>query len=186
MNTKNRNIFIDASLFMGMHSIDEKIRNQSLSVMSEQFSKCIYMNLEQVGMCDEVVWRYSRDIQDDYYPFMDILHSEMDITRIGYCNADIARLNKDRRLSETNLSVQRALLVAQIINHNALLYTHDKNILSLAYFREYLGEFSSSHYNNQRGHDYAKRNLKLMHTFSPKLDQLYDTSRSLIFPFEQC
>ncbi len=182
MNTKNRKIFIDASLFMGMHSNDEKIRNQSLSVMSEQFSKCIYMNLEQVGMCDEVVWRYSRNIQDDYYPFMDILHSEMDITRIGYCSADIARLNKDRRLSETSLSVQSALLVAQTINNNALLYTHDKNILSLAYFNEYLGEFSS----NRHNYDHVERNLKRNYTFSPKLDQLYDTSRSLIFPFEQC
>ena len=121
---------------MGMHSDDEKTRNQSLSVMSEQFSKCIYMNLEQVGMCDEVVWRYSRNIQDNYYPFMDVLHSEMDINRIGYCNADIARLSKDRRLLDTSLSVQSALLVAQTINNNALLYTHDKNILSLAYFSE--------------------------------------------------
>lgn len=175
MNTNNRKIFIDASLFMGMHSIDEKTRNQSLSVMSEQFSQCIYMNLEQVGMCDEVVWRYSRNIQDSYYPFMDVLHSEMDINRIGYSEADIARLSKDRRLIDTSLSVQRALLVAQTINNNALLYTHDKNILSLAYFSEYLGKISNDH-----------NNLKRNYTFSPNLDQLYDTSRSLIFPFEQC
>ena len=161
---------------MGMHSDDEKTRNQSLSVMSEQFSKCIYMNLEQVGMCDEVVWRYSRNIQDNYYPFMDVLHSEMDINRIGYCNADIARLSKDRRLLDTSLSVQSALLVAQTINNNALLYTHDRNILSLAYFSEYLGGFSSDHYYN---------NLKQNCTFTPNLDQLYDTSRSLIFPCEQ-
>jgi len=185
MNTENRKIFIDASLFMGMHSIDEKTRNQSLSVMSEQFSKCIYMNLEQVGICDEYVWRYSRNIQDDYYPFMDVLHSEMDITRVGYCSADIARLNKDRRLSDTSLSVQSALLVAQTINNNALLYTHDKNILSLVYFSEYLGGFSSDRYNNQHGHDHndSNRNLEHNYTFSPNLDQLYDTSRSLIFPF---
>jgi len=186
MNTKNRKIFIDASLFMGMHSIDEKMRNQSLSVMSEQFSKCIHMNLEQVGMCDEYVWRYSREIQDDYYPFMDILHSEMDINRIGYCSADIARLNKDRRLSETSLSVQSALLIAQTINNNAILYTHDKNILSLVYFSEYLGTFSSDSYNDRHGHAHNDSNQKLNYTFSPNLDKLYDTSRSLIFPFEQC
>ena len=177
MNINNRKIFIDASLFMGMHSGDDKIRNQSLSLMSERFSHCIYMNLEQVGMCDEVVWRYSRIIQDSYYPFMDVLHSEMEINRIGYSEADIARLSKDRRLIDTSLSVQSALLVAQTINNNALLYTHDKNILSLAYFSEYLGNFPCDHYNNT-----PKRN----YTFSPDLDQLYDISRSLIFPFEQC
>lgn len=185
MNTQNKKIFIDASFFMGMHSIDEKIRNQSISVMSELFSKCIYMNLEQVGICDEYVWRYSRNIQDDYYPFMDVLHSEMDITRIGYCGADIARINRDRRLLDTNLSVQGALLVAQTINNNALLYTHDKSILSCVYFREYLGGFSSDRDNNRHDHNQNDRNIKRNYTFSPNLDQLYDTSRSLIFSYEQ-
>ena len=98
MNTNSRKIFIDASLFMGMHSIDKITRNQSLSIMSNLFSKGIYMNLEQVGMCDEYVWSYSRKIQDDYYPFMDVLHTEMDINRMGYCNADIAGFNKDNRI----------------------------------------------------------------------------------------
>lgn len=171
MNTDNRKIFIDASLFMGMHSSDKKTRNLSISIMSKKFPKCIYMNLEQVGMCDEYVWHYSRNIQDDYYPFMDVLHSEMDINRIGYCRNDIARFNQDKRLSRNNLSLQSALLVAQTINNDAVLYTHDKNILSLEYFREYLGFFPSEQYD--------KQNIK----FSPKLDLLYDKSRSLIFPF---
>jgi len=176
MNTNNRKIFIDASLFMGMHSNDEKTRNQSLSIMSEHFPHCIYMNLEQVGMCDEYVWRYSRNIQDDYYPFMDVLHSEMDINRIGYCSNDIIRFSKDKRLSDKKLSLQNALLVAQTINNNAVLYTHDKSILSLDYFREYLGFSPNDQYDKQ--YNNQKRNR----TFSPKLDRLYDNSRSLIFP----
>ncbi|OUR91755.1 hypothetical protein A9Q81_17580 [Gammaproteobacteria bacterium 42_54_T18] len=173
MNTNNRKIFIDASLFMGMHSSDDKKRNQSLSIMSEQFPKCIYMNLEQVGMCDEYVWRYTRNIQDDYYPFMDVLHSEMDINRIGYCSNDIIRFNKDKRLSDKSISIQSALLVAQTINNNAVLYTHDKSILSLDYFREYLGFVPNEQCINQKRND----------RFSPKLDRLYENSRSLIFPF---
>jgi hypothetical protein len=165
---------------MGMHSIDKITRNQSLSIMSKLFSKGIYMNLEQVGMCDEYVWRYSRNIQDDYYPFMDVLHTEMDINRIGYSNADIARFNKDKQISDIKLSVRSALLVAQIINNNAVLYTHDKTIVSLGYFSEYLGVFPSETYNHN------PPSQKKINTFSPNLDQLYDNSKSLIFPLEQC
>ncbi len=181
MNTNNRKIFIDASLFMGMHSSDEKTRNQSLSIMSEQFTKCVYMNLEQVGMCDEYVWHYTRNIQDEYYPFMDVLHSEMNINRIGYCSNDIIRFNKDKRLSDEGISIQSALLVAQTINNNAVLYTHDKIILSLDYFTEYLGVFPSNQCDKQHIHKNSKQ--KRNSTFSPKLDRLYDNSRSLIFPF---
>lgn len=181
MNTENRTIFIDSSLFMGMHSSDEKTRHQSLSIMSSQFSNSIYMNLEQVGMCDECVWRYSRKIQDDYYPFMDVLHTEMNINRIGYCKQDIERVNKDERILNSDLSVQSALSIAQIINRDAVLYTHDKHILSLDFFSKHVGIFPTK---EQTGKYSSENNsLKNNYRFSPDLDRLYDTSRSLVFSF---
>lgn len=42
------------------------------------------MPLEEVGICDDLVWKMPRDIQDMYYPFMDNLHSMLDMSRLPY------------------------------------------------------------------------------------------------------
>lgn len=172
MNTKKQKTFIDASLFMGMHSVNEKIRRQSLWFMSTYFSTQVFMNLEQVGMCDEYVWQYDRSVQDAYYPFMDVLHSEMDVKRVGYRDEDLNLLYIDSRFEGLQLTLQKKLLLAQVINQKGILYTHDEGIRSIDCFQELLGEFNEK----------SNEQIKGKPLFSTLLDTLYETSRSLIFP----
>ena len=101
--------YVDASLFMGMHAEDEAIRVACKNFFVERFAgDGIVMSLEQVGRCDALVWRYGRAQQDDYYPFMDVLHTDMTIERIPYRDQDIktaltapalAALDLDARLT---------------------------------------------------------------------------------------
>ncbi|MFC3149672.1 DUF6190 family protein [Litoribrevibacter euphylliae] len=172
MTSTNKKIFIDASLFMGMHSEDELTRQSSLRFFTEYFSHRIFMNLEQVGMCDELVWQYERHIQDDYYPFMDVLHSEMDIQRIGYTTTDLEELLRNPLLNSPSLGVQQKLLLAQVINRNGILYTHDTVIHAIDAFQPYLGEFHTD-----------SEDLHQQSEFCSPLNALYETSKVLVFPY---
>ena len=55
-----KRVFIDASAFLGMHSEDEKVRRQSANFFITHFNSTVYMSLEQVGYCDDVIWRFPR------------------------------------------------------------------------------------------------------------------------------
>jgi hypothetical protein len=72
---RERTIFVDASVFLGMHHRDESVRNHSLWFFRHQYAAAVKMNYEQVGICDAVIWQESREVQDLYYPFMDRLHT---------------------------------------------------------------------------------------------------------------
>ncbi len=177
MSLNNKKVFIDASLFMGMHSENTRTRRQSIEFMAQHFNGQVYMNLEQVGMCDEYVWQYERDIQDAYYPFMDVLHSEMDVKRIGYSQSDLNLSLLEHGIDVRHLTVQQRLLMAQVINHEGLLFTHDSHIRSNTAFHTFLGEFQSDDIAlNEQGDRETP-------VFTPALDELYETSKRLVFPF---
>ncbi|MEU7481824.1 DUF6190 family protein [Lentzea sp. NPDC042327] len=80
---------IDASLFMGMHSTDDTIRLRCKSFFAQRMADRVSMSLEHVGFCDNLVWSHPRAEQDAYYPFMDVLHTDMRIDRIGYEETDL-------------------------------------------------------------------------------------------------
>lgn len=80
---------IDASLFMGMHSTDATIRGRCKSFFAQRLTGRVSMTLEHVGFCDNLVWSFSREEQDAYYPFMDNLHTDMRIDRVGYEETDL-------------------------------------------------------------------------------------------------
>ncbi|KOV84130.1 DUF6190 family protein [Nocardia sp. NRRL S-836] len=80
---------IDASLFMGMHSTDDTVRGRCKSFFAQRLTGRVSMSLEHVGFCDNLVWSYPRAEQDAYYPFMDVLHTDMRIDRIGYEETDL-------------------------------------------------------------------------------------------------
>ena len=92
--------FIDSTIFMGMHSVDEKIRIACKNFFIDHLKKTIFMSLESVGKCDDIVWHFDRETQDIYYPFMDRLHTVMDIQRIPYDKSDL-----DNRKSGDDLSL---------------------------------------------------------------------------------
>lgn len=121
-----RPCYIDASTFLGMHHIDPVIRGRCLAFFRTCFRREVRMNLEQVGLCDAIIWRHPRALQDCYYPFMDRLHSDMQILRQGYNYQDLAvGLNEFRQMG---LRPDQALLLAQVVRTNGCLYTQDPRL----------------------------------------------------------
>ncbi len=116
--------FIDATIFMGMHSKDEKLRIACKNFFIKNLEQVVYMSLENVGKCDDIVWQFDSETQDLYYPFMDKLHTVMDIQRLEYNQTDL-----DSRRDNSGLSTYQQLTVAQAINQKLL--TFDKALLSL-------------------------------------------------------
>lgn len=111
----------DASVFMGMHSADEEIRRACKGFFVGRFGSRILMSLEHVGYCDNLVWRYERAVQDAYYPFMDNLHTDMEIERVGYGKEDLATAMDQPELADIPLFDR--LLLAMAINRKAVLFT---------------------------------------------------------------
>lgn len=114
--------FADTALFMGMHSRDDVLRRACKRFFTERLSGGrILMSLEHVGRCDDLVWRYSRATQDEYYPFMDNLHTDMEIHRIGYDERDLRLALEDGTLA--GLPLHERLLVAMAIRRDTVVAT---------------------------------------------------------------
>jgi hypothetical protein len=156
--------FIDASVFLGMHHADELIRQRSLAFFRSHFEQRARMNFEQVGICDAIIWRQPRRVQDLYYPFMDLLHSDMQILREGYAFRELELANSDRQLRA--LRPEQALLAAQVLLSTAgTLFTHDPALLALPCLAARLGDFDS---------------LNPCGSFPAELQDLYEASRAFI------
>ncbi len=153
----------DATVFLGMHDQDELIRQRSLGFFRSYFTRQVWMNFEQVGICDAVIWRQRREVQDLYYPFMDRLHSDMQIVRGGYSTREL-----DLAVSHPDLQALRpeqALLAAQVLERRAGLITHDPVLRRLPCVKSQLWDFESSD-------PHA--------AFPPELEALYETSRVFV------
>lgn len=120
------NEFIDVSVFLGMHSTDENIRINCKNFFVRRLSKEIYMSFETVGKCDDVVWSYSRLHQDLYYPFMDRLHTIMNIQRIPYSLEAVNLISLDKSLQNHNLGLNLALSKT----HRGVYYTLNQELIS--------------------------------------------------------
>jgi len=113
-------IFIDASLFLGMHAASNGLRSACKAFFVRHFCDEVFMSLEQVGLCDDIIWRHPRAIQDQYYPFMDLLQSEMRIRRIPYADIDVSESLTPRF---DGASVLDRLLLAQVRARGGVLYS---------------------------------------------------------------
>lgn len=113
--------FIDASIFLGMHSPDKKTRIACKNYFVNRLEDKIGMSLEQVGICDDVIWRYSREEQDIYYPFMDNLHTIMSIQRVSYNEKDIHEATTNPDLQ--NLGITDKLTIGMVLASGAKLYS---------------------------------------------------------------
>ncbi|MGI5450686.1 DUF6190 family protein [Streptomyces sp. CA-243310] len=114
-------VFIDATVFMGMHSSDQAVRRACKRFFVGRLAGGVTMSWEQVGRCDDLVWGYSRAVQDAYYPFMDVLHTEMSIARVGYDEDDAGRAFSTPALA--GLPSHERLLLGQVLSRSGLLYT---------------------------------------------------------------
>lgn len=113
--------FIDASVFLGMHSHDERVRIACKNYFVSKLNTQVGMSLEQVGKCDDVIWQYSREQQDAYYPFMDNLHTVMPIERTPYNEKDILEAQFNQRLHGLDLSDR--LTAGMALARGAVLYS---------------------------------------------------------------
>ncbi len=157
-------LFIDATAFLGMHHRDEMTRNTSLSFFQSHFtSDCVRMNYEQIGICDAVIWQQSRQSQDIYYPFMDLLHTEMKIHRVGYTFSEV-KWGVDQP-ALCNLLPEQALLVAQVVLQGGLLMTHDPILRQLPVLASRLLDADHS---------------DVPSSFPPELQALYEASRFFV------
>jgi Family of unknown function (DUF6190) len=112
---------IDTVTFLGMHSTNDTIRGSCKTFFARRLHDEIWMSLEHVGWCDDIVWRFPRKVQDAYYPFMDALHTDMAIRRVGYDELDISAALTNPALTE--LPMCERLLIGMVLRHDAVLYT---------------------------------------------------------------
>lgn len=111
--------FVDADVFLGMHSPDEDTRIACKNLFVHHFEDGLRMLLEDVGICDDVLWNESREVQDAYYPFMDVLHSTMPIQRMTFSESAFAALEDVPR----ELTWHERLSLATLEGEDAKLYT---------------------------------------------------------------
>ncbi|XYH95779.1 DUF6190 family protein [Sorangium sp. So ce1128] len=120
-------LFIDASLFLGMHSAHEATRAACKTFFVEHLRGSVVMSLEHVGLCDDIIWRNPRAIQDLYYPFMDNLHTDMRIERRAYKQADLRVAARTRSLR--GLALCDRLLLAMVMNRGGTLCSVNRALL---------------------------------------------------------
>jgi hypothetical protein len=120
--------FVDASSFLGMNSADEQERLICMRFFAARLDSSLGISAEQVGICDDTVWGFGRQQQDDYYPFMDNLHSVLRFERLPYTDADLAAaLSSDY----PDLPVVERLTLAMVSNRSATLFTLNPRLLAL-------------------------------------------------------
>ncbi|UQI47327.1 DUF6190 family protein [Streptomyces sp. HU2014] len=113
--------YADAALFMGMNSADDKVRIACKAFFAERLGGRVRMSWEQVGRCDDLVWRFPREAQDAYYPFMDNLHTDMRIERRAYEPADL-RHGLDTA-AWADLPTHERLLLGMVHGSGGVLYS---------------------------------------------------------------
>ena len=87
------------------------------------------MTFDHVGRCDDVIWRYSRRLQDQYYPFMDALHSHRCLRRDGYEDSTL-QAGGARSAGCSGLPGAQRLLLARALERQAVVYTLDPGLLA--------------------------------------------------------
>ena len=121
--------FIDASVFLGMHSKDEEVKVSCKNYFVQRLNEEIGMSLEQVGKCDDVIWQLPREQQDAYYPFMDNLHTVMRIDRISYDHEDISAATFNQHLH--GLDISDRLTMGMVVARRGILYTINPTLVNL-------------------------------------------------------
>ena len=155
----------DATVFLGMHHRDPELRRRSLDFFRGHFDRRVRMSFEQIGICDAVIWQQPREIQDLYYPFMDRLHSDMEIVRGGYSARELALAAQHPELH--GLAPEQALLAAQVLAEGGALATHDPELLRLSCVRSRLW-------------DWGPAPSRPPAAFPPALEALYEASRGFV------
>lgn len=121
--------FIDATLFLGTHSTNEALRVACKNYFVERYEQSLGMSDDQAGKCDRIIWQYSRELQDIYYPYMDRLRTDMDIRGLEYEAEDVTVALSDQRFDQ--LRVSQKLTLGMVLARAGKLYTVDAELHKL-------------------------------------------------------
>ncbi|MGW1073365.1 DUF6190 family protein [Streptomyces sp. NPDC002537] len=152
--------YLDASLFMGMHSTDPSVRAACTAFFVSHLDRPVVMTYEEVGRCDDFVWHLPREVQDAYYPFMDVLHSLMPISRRAYSETDLAAAVRPSA-GAAGLRTRDRLLLASVLGTGGRLVTVNPRLTALTGLGPSVREPEPA----------AERGV-----FPAELDQLYERS----------
>ena len=120
--------YLDHRVFLGLNAADEVVRRRCKALLAARMKSVVFMTFDQVGRCDDIIWRFSRRLQDGYYPFMDALHSHRCLQRDGYEDSTLQVAADDPRLQ--GLPAGDRLLVARALERQGVVYTLDAGLLS--------------------------------------------------------
>lgn len=156
--------FVDFTIFMGMHADEERVRVGCKNIFIEYARAGLRMSLDHIGMCDHIVWGNPYEVQEKYYPFMDMLHSTVPMERFYYPTSALTPDNKER--SGIPDSVSYALLCNAVRRMKGALFT----LLPVSLFSNITVLNPPS--------------TALEGVFSHELESLYQNSRALVVPTE--
>ena len=124
--------YLDHRVFLGLNAASEPVRRRCKALVAARMRSTpyavLFMTFDQVGRCDDVIWRFSRRLQDAYYPFMDALHSHRCLQREGYQDSTLQLAAADGRLRA--LPAADRLLVARALERQGTVYTLDAGLLA--------------------------------------------------------
>jgi hypothetical protein len=120
--------FVDATVFLGMNATGEDDRRACASFFAERVDGRVAMSLDQIGRCDDVVWSFPRAEQDDYYPFMDVLQTDVRVDRLDWSEDELTAAREDPR----PVGPAARLLLAMVAARGGTLVTLDPRLLGLA------------------------------------------------------
>lgn len=121
---ENRHICIDATIVLGLNSLDDNQRIATKNFIIQHLSSVFIMSYEQVAICDERAWNFDFSIQKLYWPFIDYIHTKLNFKRVPYNQNMLEFVNKSCTLSTTD---QLTCSVAE--EYATKLYTWNSNIL---------------------------------------------------------
>ncbi|CAO1667236.1 PIN domain-containing protein [Halomonas sp. NYA30] len=133
---------IDASVFLGMHHESLEVREKCVEIIVRNFYGGLEINLEQIGLCDNVIWQRSREEQEAYYPFMSYLHTVMEFKRIPYADEAYQLAAIDYRLKY--LPMKKAIIACHVLVGERVLYTLDYDLKNLDVLSDYIMPIISS------------------------------------------
>jgi len=119
--------FVDATVFLGMNATDEADRRACASFFAERVDGRVAMSLDQIGRCDDLVWSFPRAQQDAYYPFMDVLQTDVRVDRLEWSQDELAAAWH----STHPVSPAARLLLAMVEARGGTLVTLDPRLLAL-------------------------------------------------------
>lgn len=119
--------FADATVFLGMNAVDEAARRACASFFAERVEGRVAMSLDQIGRCDDLIWSYPRAEQDDYYPFMDVLQTDVRVDRLAWSEQELT----DAAGSTAPVGAAGRLLLAMVAARGGVLVTLDPRLLAL-------------------------------------------------------